>query len=84
MIKPKLRDYLVWMHLCRDLGDDQTLVERTCGQTHFVFMLITTLTQNENCSRFLMGFTMNEIKTPVPPNAGSEIQSFLGMLNFIS
>jgi len=31
-----------------------------------------------------MGFTMHEIKTPVPPNAGIEIQSFLGMLNFIS
>jgi len=24
-----------------------------------------------------MGFTMHEIKTPVPPNAGSEIQSLL-------
>jgi len=23
-------------------------------------------------------------KTPVPPKAGNEIQSFLGMLNFIS
>jgi len=27
---------------------------------------------------------MHEIKTPVPPNAGTEIQSFLGMLNFSS
>jgi len=32
-----------------------------------------------------MGFTMSEKKTTnVPPNAGSEIQSVLGMLNFIS
>jgi len=28
-----------------------------------------------------MGFTMHEKKTPVPPNAGIEIQSFVGMLN---
>ena len=27
---------------------------------------------------------MHEIKTPVPPNVGSDIQSVLGMLNFIS
>ena len=31
-----------------------------------------------------MGFTIPEIKTPVHPNAGNEIQSFVGMLNFIS
>ena len=31
-----------------------------------------------------MGFSIPEIKTPVPPNAGKEIQSFVGMLNFIS
>jgi len=31
-----------------------------------------------------MGFTMHEEKTPVPPNAGSEIQSFLRVLKFIS
>jgi len=29
-----------------------------------------------------MGFTTPEIT--VPPNAGNEIQSFVGMLNFIS
>ena len=28
--------------------------------------------------------TMHEKKTPVPPNAGREIQSFVGILNFIS
>jgi len=32
---------------------------------------------------FIMGFTMHEKKTPLPPNLGSGIQSFLGMLNFI-
>ena len=32
-----------------------------------------------------MGFTIPEINTPLPPNAGNEIQSFVGMLlNFIS
>jgi len=31
-----------------------------------------------------MGFTMHEQKTHEPPNAGSEIQSFLEMLNFFS
>jgi len=31
-----------------------------------------------------MGFTIPEIKTPVPPNAGIDIQSFVGMLNVIS
>jgi len=30
-----------------------------------------------------MGFTIPEIETPVPTNAGNEIQSFVGMLNFI-
>ena len=27
-----------------------------------------------------MGFAIPEIKTPVPPNAGNEIQWFVGML----
>ena len=45
---------------------------------------IDTLTQNKNFTRFIMGFTIPEIKTPVPPNAGNKIQSFVGMLNFIS
>ena len=27
--------------------------------------------QNENFTLFMMGFTMHEKKTPVPPNAGS-------------
>jgi len=31
-----------------------------------------------------MGFTIPEIKTRVPHNAGNEIQSFVGMLNCIS
>ena len=31
-----------------------------------------------------MGFTIPEIKTAVLPRAGNEIQSFVGMLNFIS
>ena len=44
----------------------------------------STLTQNENFTLFIMGFTKPEIKTPVPPNAGNEIQSCVGMLNFIS
>ena len=43
----------------------------------------TTLTQNEIFTLFIMGFTIPEIKTPVPPNAGNEIQSFVRMLNFI-
>jgi len=42
------------------------------------------LTQNKNVTLFIMGFTIPEIKTPVPHNAGNEIQSFVGMLNFIS
>ena len=33
---------------------------------------------------YIMGFTIPEIKTPVPPNAGNEIQLCVGMLNFIS
>ena len=41
------------------------------------------LTQNKNFTLFIMGFTIPEIKTPVPPNAGNEIQSCLGMFNFI-
>ena len=32
---------------------------------------------------FIMGFTMHEKKTPVPSDAGCEIQSFVGLLNFI-
>ena len=33
----------------------------------------------------IMGFTKHEIKqTPVPPNAGNKMQSFVGMLNCIS
>jgi len=43
-----------------------------------------TLTQNKNYTLFIMGFTIPEIKTPVPPNAGNEIQSIVGKLNFIS
>ena len=31
-----------------------------------------------------MGFTIPEIKTHTPTNAGNEIQSFAGMLNFIN
>ena len=44
----------------------------------------STLTQNKNCTLFKMGFTIPEIKTPLPPNAGNELQSCVGMLNFIS
>jgi len=43
----------------------------------------TVLTQNKRFTLFIIGFTIPEIKTPVPPNAGIEIQSFVGMLNFI-
>ena len=43
-----------------------------------------TLTQNENFTLFIMGFTIPEIKPPVPHNARNEIQSCVGMLNFIS
>jgi len=32
----------------------------------------------------MMGFIMHEKKTPVPPNAEIGIQSFVGVLNFIS
>ena len=32
----------------------------------------------------LLGFTIPEINTPVPHNAGNEIQSFVGVWNFIS
>jgi len=39
-------------------------------------------TQNENVTLFIMGSTIPEIKTPVPPNAGNEIQSYVGTLNF--
>ena len=37
--------------------------------------------QNKKITLFIMGFTILEIKTPVPPNAGNEIQSCVGMLN---
>jgi len=43
-----------------------------------------TLTQNKNFTLFIIGFTIPEIKTPVPPNAGNEIQSCVEMLNFLS
>ena len=43
-----------------------------------------TLAQNENFTLFITGFTIPDIKTPVPPNAGNEIQSCIGMLNLIS
>jgi len=42
------------------------------------------LTQKNNITLFIMGFTIPEIKIPVSPNVGNEIQSFVGMLNFIS
>jgi len=42
------------------------------------------LTQNKNLTLFIKEFTIAEIKTPVPSNAGNEILSFIGMLNFIS
>ena len=44
----------------------------------------TTLAQIENITLFIMGFTIPEIKTPVPSNVGNEIQSFVGMFNFNS
>jgi len=47
-------------------------------------MYYCTLTQNETFTLFIMGFTIPEIKTPVPHNAGNEIQQCVGMLNFIS
>ena len=37
----------------------------------------------KNFKLFIMGFTIPEIKTPVPPNAGSEMKSCVGMFNFI-
>jgi len=43
-----------------------------------------TLIQNKNFTLFIIGFTIPEIKTPVPPNAGNEIQSCVEMLNFLS
>jgi len=49
-----------------------------------ILSLPTILAKNKNFTLFIMGFTILEIKTPVPPNAGNEIQSFVGMLNFIS
>ena len=33
---------------------------------------------------FYNGFAIHKKKTPVSPNAGSAIQSFVGMLNFTS
>ena len=44
----------------------------------------STITQNEKFTLYIMWFTIPEIKTPVPTNAGNEIQSCVGMLNFIS
>jgi len=41
------------------------------------------LTQNKNFTLFIKGFTIPKLKIPVPPNAGNEIQSCVGMLNFI-
>ena len=61
---------------------EYTLV--TSGWYLFFLHFKNTLAQNENFTLFIMGFTIPEIKTPVPPNAGNEIQSFVGMLNFIS
>ena len=45
-------------------------------------LIFIILTQNKNLTLFIMGFTIPEIKTPVPPNAENEIQSCVGMLNF--
>ena len=42
-----------------------------------------TLTQNE-LHTFIMGFSMHEKITPVPPNAGSGIQSCVRLFNLIS
>ena len=42
-----------------------------------------TLTQNE-LHTFIMGFTMHEKKTLVPPNAGSGIQSCVRLFNLIN
>jgi len=36
--------------------------------------IVYIFTQNKTL-HFIMGFTIPEIKTPVPPNAGNEIQS---------
>ena len=46
----------------------------------------STLPKMKTLTLFIhvMGFTLPEIKTPVHPNAGSEIQSCVGMLNYIS
>ena len=45
-------------------------------------LIFIILAQNKNFTLFIMGFTIPEIKTPVPPNAENEIQSCVGMLNF--
>ena len=44
---------------------------------------VTILTKNENFALF-NGIYYAWEKTTVPPNVGSEIQSFIGMLRFIS
>ena len=49
----------------------------------YIYIYIYTH-QNKNVILFIIGFTISEIKTAVPHNAGNEIQSFVGMLNFIS
>jgi len=48
-----------------------------------MFSTKCTLAQNENFTLFIMELLSPEIKTPVPPNAENEIQSCVGMLNFI-
>ena len=41
---------------------------------------VRSYTQNVKVTLLKMGFTIPEIKTPVSPNAGNEIQSCVGML----
>ena len=41
-------------------------------------------TRPKKFTLFVMGFSIPEIKMSQPPNAGNEIQSLVGMLNFIS
>jgi len=48
------------------------------------FFLIYTLTQNKNFCTFIMGFTLYENKTPIPPNARGGIQACVRVLTFIS
>jgi len=49
-----------------------------------LLQLATTLTQNENFTLFIMGFTIPEIKTHVPPNAGNGIKCVAMLKLFIS